>query len=207
MFLRSTLLGCCLALGFSAAQADDAPLKRIQTARALFDFGIEQQDPLLILAAAQLHKTVGVDPTTRAPQDGMTVDGAPFGWSDMLDAAAPLMAGDPTLQGLAKDIRAARSKGVTIGPVYSIVEIRAKGQDVYADVPFDGGQYAEIYVEGAAGIDLNLLVHDSKNRLVCSDTDISAIAYCGWRPASDAKFSITVVNDGSSGGRYSMMTN
>ena len=72
---------------------------------------------------------------------------------------------------------------------------------------FKGGEYAEVYVEGRGTSDLNLYVYDAQNRLVCSDTDISDIAYCGWRPAKTAAFSVKVENKGKSGAPYSMMTN
>lgn len=189
------------------AQAQDAPLRRLQAAHDLYEIGVKDNEPLYILAAAHLRKTVTLGEGELAPEGGETLDGKPFGWADMLASAAPLVEGDPVLEGIAEDIEAVRSKGVASGPVYSIVEIRAGGTDVYNSVPFVGGKYAEIYVEGASGTDLNVLVHDAQDRLVCSDTDISAIAYCGWSPASDGAFRITVVNDGSRGGRYSMITN
>lgn len=86
----ATLLGCSLAFRVNATQADDTPLKRIQTSRALFEIGIEHQDPLLILAAAQLHKTVGIYPTKPALQVGIAVDGTRLVGTDMLDAASPV---------------------------------------------------------------------------------------------------------------------
>lgn len=203
-------LALCAALMLVApiAQAQDAaPLSRIKTARALYDIGVTTQDPLYILTAAQLRKSVDLHPTDRAPEGGTALSETPLGWQDMLATAAPLITGDPMMTGLAQDIAAARTKGVASGPVYSVVEIGAGGRDKYPRLRFSGGQYAEIYVEGASGTDLNLLVHDAKGRLVCSDTDISAIAYCGWKPAANGDFVITVENDGTRGGSYSMMTN
>lgn len=208
--MRRATLALAVALSAAAAPATaqvQPPLQQMRLARQLYDLGLATGDPLYVLAAARLRKSVGLAATRRAPQDGGATDGAPLGWQEMLAAAAPLIAGDPALQGLAGDIAAEAAKGVATGPVYSIVEIRAGGRDVYPRLPFAGGQYAEIYVEGAAGTDLNLLVHDDRGRLVCSDTDISAIAYCGWRPAAGGAFSVTVTNAGRTGGRYSMMTN
>lgn len=210
-FARMTspaLAAIALALTLPAgATAQDAPLKRLQTAQGLYDIGMKDREPLYVLAAARLRKTVTLGEGDLAPEGGKTVNGQPFGWRDMLASATPMIEGDPVLEGIAEDIEAVRSKGVASGPVYSIVDIRGGGSDVYPGVRFTGGTYAEIYVEGASGTDLNVLVHDEQNRLVCSDTDISAIAYCGWRPAADGTFRITVVNEGSRGGRYSLITN
>ncbi len=200
------IIGAML-IGTGAVARADTALQQMQTARAMYEIGVAQDDPLLILAAAKLRKAIPTDPGTLTPEGGALTEGEPLGWQAMLAAAAPLVAGDPTLEGLAEDIEAERSKGVTNGPVYSIVKIGGGATDTYPSVPFTGGEYAEIYVEGPSGGDLNLLVHDAKGRLVCSDTDISAIAYCGWRPAADGAFTISVVNETGRGGQYSMMTN
>lgn len=208
MIRRPLALSLALSLAATAGVADDAaPLQQMRTARALYDIGVAEGDPLYILAAARLRKSVEPRPIDRAPEGGTAATGAPLGWQDILAAAASLIVGDPILLGLAEDIAAENSKGVMTGPVYSIVDIRAGGQDRYPGLPFTGGQYAEIYVEGPSGTDLNLTVRDDQGRLVCSDTDISAIAYCGWKPATDGRFAITVENQGRTGGRYSMMTN
>ena len=188
-------------------QAQDAThLQKVKTSRALFDIGISNQDPLMILAAAKLRKEVPLSAIERAPDGGTATDGSPLEWQDMLASAQLLITGNPILEGMADDIIAERSKGVTDGPVYSIADIRSGGRDTYDNLPFDGGKYAEIYVEGPAGSDLNLEIRDSQARIVCTDTDISAIAYCGWKPAESGVFHVTVVSE-NGGGRYSLMSN
>ena len=178
----------------------------VKTSRALFDIGISNQDPLMILAAAKLRKQIPLSAIERAPDGGTATDGSPLEWQDMLASAQLLITGNPILEGMADDIIAERSKGVTDGPVYSIADIRNGGRDTYDNLPFDGGKYAEIYVEGPAGSDLNLEIRDSQARIVCTDTDISAIAYCGWKPAESGVFHVTVVSE-NGGGRYSLMSN
>jgi hypothetical protein len=206
-FRLTTLTLAAALIAAPALAADPTPLDRMRAAHDLYRIGLDSGDGLLVLAAARLRKGVTLRPVDRAPEGGAMAEGEPLGWQQMLDAAGPLIAGDPVLSDLAEDIAAESDKGVMTGAVYSIVEIRAGGRDKYPSVPFAGGEYAEIYVEGPPGTDLNLMVHDDQGRLVCSDTDISAIAYCGWSPATNGQFAITVVNDGDNGGRYSMMTN
>lgn len=189
------------------ANAQSTLIEKVKTARALFDIGIAEGDGLMVLTAAKLRKSVPLKATDRAPKDGAKGDGAPDGWRAMLAAAGPLIAGDPSLEGLAADIEAARTKGVSDGPVYSIAVIAAGGTDLYPGIPFDGGTYAEIYIEGPAGADLNLFIRDAQDRLVCSDSDISAIAYCGWRPAETGTYTISVVSEAGPGGRYSLISN
>ncbi|MCP5036563.1 MAG: hypothetical protein GY945_03070 [Rhodobacteraceae bacterium] len=211
MSLKSLLPAAVLTIAATAVTAQEAaPLLRLQTSYSMYSIGVSMEDPLLIIAAARLRKTVRLEATERVPDDAAIVDeaaGQPLGWRDMLDMADELAAGDPLMEELGEDIRAERAKGVATGPVYSIMSIRGGGHDLYSDVQFSGGEYAEIYVEGASGTDLNIQVRDHKDRLVCSDTDISAIAYCGWQPIQDGNFSITVENKSGRGGQYSLITN
>ncbi len=187
-------------------------LQRVQTSHQMFKAGQTDRDPLLIIAAAKLRKTVGLEQTDRNPQDGNDAATAPdesaaLTWHSMLDVARDLSVGDDLMLGLIDDIVAENTKGVVNGPVYNIANIAAKKSDTYNAIPFEAAKYAEIYVEGQGSADLNLFVYDSKNRLVCSDSDASDIAYCGWRPNVSDGFSIKVTNKGNVATRYSLMTN
>ncbi len=217
MFSKSICLSLGLFVGVTMASAPalhaetGASLKTAQMSASLFLTGVEQSDPILIMAAAKLRKSLNLSPTDRKPdQDGAPGDvapEAPLTWQQMLDAAEELAADDEALLGLIEDILVERSKGVATGQVYSISSIRAGGTDTYPPLPYTGGDYAEVYVEGQAATDLNLYVQDAKGRLVCSDTDISAIAYCGWRPAQTGGFTIIVKNKGGESSPYSLITN
>jgi hypothetical protein len=217
MFSKTICLSAGLFLGALSASAPaahaetGATLKTAQMSASLFLTGLEQSDPILIMAAAKLRKSLNLTPTERSPEQdgasGETPAEAPLTWEQMLDAAEELSLADETLLGLIEDIRVERSKGVATGQVYSISSIRAGGTDTYPPLPYTGGDYAEVYVEGQAATDLNLFVHDAKGRLVCSDTDISAIAYCGWRPAQTGGFTIIVMNKGGVASSYSLITN
>ena len=74
-------------------------------------------------------------------------------------------------------------------------------------MPFRGGEYAEVYVEAPLGVDLNLTVLDAEGHVVCSDTDTSHIAYCGWTPATDGAFTLVIENAGDLPADYALMTN
>lgn len=209
MFACRIPLGCALALGLAGAglAQDAAPLKLAETSRLVYDAGIEARDPVLVLAAAKLRRDLSLQAGDRTPEDGEAATGGPLDFAAMLDTARDLAVGDDALLGIIEDTAAETTKGVVNGPVYNIARLGAKGTDTYNGVPFEGGQYAEIYVEATGSQDMNLHVYDSQNRLVCSDTDASAIAYCGWRPRSTAGFAIKVTNASGSSARYSMMTN
>ena len=164
-------------------------------------------DPLLILSAAKLRKTLNLTEIPRPATQGEAATDTPTGWQDMLAAAEPLAEGDDTLLGLIDDIRAETTKGVATGPVYNIGKIANGKTDIYGKVDFNGGEYAEVYIEAKGATDLNLTVTDAMGRLVCSDTDKSHIAYCGWRPSKTEGFSIRVENRGPNGVTYALMTN
>jgi len=198
------LLYAAIVAGISTPAIAQHPLKTAQLSRQLYDHGVAANDALLIIAAARLRK--GVTPA-RTDKSAATQDTPHLGWQDMLGTAATLAAGNETLEGLIDDLKIETTKGIVNGPVYSISDVRSGGENVYDALPFEGAAYAEVYLEGQTNSDLNLFIHDDKGRLVCSDTDISDIAYCGWRPAQTGTFTVTVKNKGPSASRYSMMTN
>ncbi|MEP2530335.1 hypothetical protein [Shimia sp.] len=197
------------AQGLAHAQtsAQPSPISALRLSAELFAMGQTQQDPLLVLTAAKLRKSVSLSPTDRAPTGGQVETGTTLEWQTMLETAAALAAADDALLGLIEDVRFETSKGVSDGPVYSVAIIGAGGTDEYESLPFTGGDYAEIYVEGKGNTDLNLYVYDAQGRLVCSDTDISDIAYCGWRPATTSGFRIEVRNKGDANNQYALITN
>lgn len=186
-----------------AQPAQSQPLSAVKTAElsgALYQAGLAADDPVLMLAAAKLRKAM----VPRAETAGTE---APLGWQEMLASAAALADGDADLLAVIDDVAAESGKGVAAGPVYSIGNLNAGDSDSYPAVAFIGGDYAEVYVEAKVTTDLNIAVYDSKGRLVCSDTDASPIAYCGWRPGTTDSFTMSVQNDGPLGATYALMTN
>lgn len=200
----------CLLLALTAppAVAEGATaLQLAGTSARTYALGLETGDPLLILTAARLRKGVEPVASDRAPVGGKALDDTPLGWEEMLASAEALAAGDAVLLGLIADLRAETTKGVAYGPVYNIGSLASGGNDTYPPMEFLAGDYAEIYVEAKTATDLNLTVRDSAGRLVCSDTDQSHIAYCGWTPAEAGAFTVTVENNGPTDAPYALMTN
>ena len=183
------------------------PVKTAELSARLYATGLELGDPLLILSAAKLRKSLGLTATPRLPEGGVADTETPLSWQDMLASATDLAADDETLLGLIDDISAESNKGVFSGPVYNIGSLKNGGKDSYPGVEFVGGEYAEVYVEAKSATDLNLSIYDAQGRLVCSDTDASHIAYCGWRPADTGSFTMKVENHGPQGAKYALMTN
>ena len=214
--IRPVLLSLSLLLPLPAAAQDQTPLRTLELSKRLYEAGRDARDALLVIAAARLRKQVTVAPrpdADAAPQPGaraMPQDGqqdGPLGWEQMLADAATFAGEDGDLAGIIADVHATQHKGIVSGPVYSIAVLPAGETARFGPYPFAGGRYAEVYVEGDGSADLNLYVHDAEGRLICADTDLSDIAYCGWRPAGDGVFTITVENAGAAENRYALMTN
>ncbi|MBL9048697.1 MAG: hypothetical protein JNK19_01110 [Tabrizicola sp.] len=206
--MRRILLAALLSTLALPALADTpSPVKVAELSARLYAMGVEQSDPLLILSAARLRKTLAPVATDRAATEGTPGEGTPLSWEEMLASAEALADGDEALVGLIDDIRAETTKGVASGPVYNIGSLTNGRNDTYPPIEFRGGEYAEVYVEAKAATNLNLTVYDDRGRLVCSDTDISHIAYCGWTPAQAGSFTLKVENKGPASASYALMTN
>ena len=207
--LATTLATACLAamLALPAGAEALTPVKTAELSARLYAAGLDLADPLLIVSAARLRKSLGMKPVDRVAEGGTQDVGAPLGWEEMLASATDMAEGDDTMLGLIEDVRAESSKGAATGPVYNIGTLGNGATDTYPTVEFVGGEYAEIYVEAKSATDLNLTVYDSQGRLVCSDSDASHIAYCGWRPADTSSFVMKVENKGPQGAKYALMTN
>jgi hypothetical protein len=205
--MRRFLAACVVSLALPAWAEAPSPVKVAELSARLYAAGMAAGDPLLVLSAARLRKGLAPVATGRAAVDGLAGEGAPLSWEEMLASASELAAGDETVLGLIDDARVETTKGVASGPVYNIGSLGNGNGDTYPPIEFRGGEYAEVYVEARAATNLNLAIYDDKGRLVCSDTDISHIAYCGWTPATPGSFTLKVENKGPVGAEYALMTN
>ena len=211
MIFRCAIVSATLACLAAPVVADGVrDLQKIEASRVLYEDGVQNKDALLVIAAAKLRRSVGLLPTDRSPEEADAEPGDAtdhIGWMAMLDTAKSYSVGDDLMLGLIEDIESETTKGVVNGPVFNVGRVDAKRSHTYRSVPFDGSKYAEIYIEAKGSNDLNLYIYDAQDRLVCSDTDNSAIAYCGWTPRATANFSIKVSNESSARAQYSLITN
>jgi hypothetical protein len=207
--MRLSLLAILFATLTAAPALADGPsaIKIAELSARLYSMGLDRGDPFLILSAARLRKTLAPVATDRAAIAGTAAKGTPLRWEDMLASATALAGDDATILGLIADAQAETVKGVASGPVYNIGSLSNGGNDTYPPIEFRGGEYAEVYVEAKSATNVNLTILDDRGRLVCSDTDISHIAYCGWTPAAGGTFTLKVENKGPVSAAYALMTN
>lgn len=212
---KSTLsaLGLAALIAAPGSALAENPVRNAELSARLFEEAVDLQDPMLAVAAARLRKSVlarrvDIEPQKDGPVDPDSSYDRLRSWQDMIAFALQVAPDDPVIARLADDVKFAGTKGVTSGQVYSITTIRAGGTDTYPPMTYTGGEYADVYVEGAqSAADLNVLVRDGQGRVVCSDTDVSAIAYCGWRPTSSEGFTVVVTNTSGTATSYSLITN
>lgn len=205
--MRRFVVVCVISLALPAWAEGPSLVKLAELSARTYAAGMAAGDPLLVLSAAKLRKGMAPVAGDRAAAGGTPGQGAPLGWEEMLASAAQLAAGDEAVLGLIEDARVETTKGVASGPVYNIGSLGNGKGDTYPPIEFRGGEYAEVYVEAKVAANLNLRIYDDKGRLVCSDTDISHIAYCGWTPANAGTFTLEVENKGPSAADYALMTN
>lgn len=205
--MRCFLAACLVTIALPAWAEDQSPVKVAELSARLYVAGVEAGDPLLILSATKLRKSLALVAGDRAAVGGTIGEGAPLRWEEMLASASELAGEDEVVLGLIEDAMVEATKGVASGPVYNIGSLGNGRGDTYPPIEFRGGEYAEVYVEAKAAVNLNLAIYDDRGRLVCSDTDISHIAYCGWTPASPGTFTLKVENKGPSAADYALMTN
>jgi hypothetical protein len=202
-----TALSFSIAFAMPVSAEPLSPVKTAELSARLFEAGLAAQDAILVLTAAKLRKQISPEQVVRQAESGAAGSDGFVGWEDMLAQATELATGDEALLGLIEDARAETTKGVATGPVYNIGALGAGRVDKYPRIAFRGDEYAEVYVEAKSSVDLNLMVLDGQGRLVCSDTDASHIAYCGWRPAESGDYSLVVENKGKASTNYALMTN
>ena len=194
-------IAALLALAAVPAGADPAagPLRLADLSARLYAAGLAEGDAILIATAARLRRDAGL------PAD-LPGDLVPD-WTAMLATAETLAAGDPALLDLIADLRAETVKGIISGPEYRRAALDARASETLPPLAFKGGDYAEVYVEAASGTDVNLTILDAAGHVVCTDTDRSHVAYCGWTPAADGDFTVVIDNLSPIAADYALMTN
>lgn len=193
---RPLLLSLFLGAASAALAEPASPLRLAALSADLYAQGVETADPLTILTAARLRKSAAPD---LAPED-------PLSWQSMLAAASALAGDDPAVAALAADIAAETAKGAIAGAVIRRGDADP-GETPLLALDFEGGAYAEVYVEAAPGTDINIFVRDADGNVVCEDRNTSFVAYCGWTPSQDGSFTLTVENRSTAPTEYSLMTN
>jgi hypothetical protein len=193
------------------APATDEPIARLQMAADLLAVGRSSKDPLALIVAARIMKTLGgaeidLKPQTKDAAANAPKPGRPIMPETILIEARDLAKGDKITNLL---IDETAGMGVTNAPGRPKTHqdtVQPGATDVY-NVVFNAGQLAEAGIAGDGESDLDLFVYDENDHLVCRSTASTDREYCRWWPRWTGPFRIEIQNLGAAANLYRLATN
>jgi hypothetical protein len=193
------------------APATDEPVEQLQMASDLLTFGRKTRDPVALIVAARVMKALGGAEADRKPEGRTAADaaqksGQPVSADTVLAEARDLAKGDKIVSLLVEETAAAAPVTSEGQPRIHQDTVQPGGSDVYS-VVFTGGQLAEAGIAGDGDSDLDLLVYDDNDHLVCRSAGTSDREYCRWWPRWSGAFRIEVQNLGTVANLYRLATN
>lgn len=190
------------------------PMDRIIMADSLIAYGDAENDPIALILAAKVKKQVGETVVTydkkiegsgeakgdkKEPSDFTSVDA-------VLARAKDLANGRKDLLAMIADVEEMSSRGDVTGPNYHKDAIMPQHIDIY-EVVFEGGETAQVVVNGDGDTDLDLFITDENGHDICSDADPTDIMICEFTPKWTGQFTIKIKNLGSVYNAYTLRTN
>ena len=202
--------GVNIGSGPKAPAADD-PIARLQMTADLLAVGRATKDPLALIVAAKIMKSLGstdidLKPEARADPANLQKPGQPVSPDTILLEARDLAKGDKITNLLIDETAALSRPGGAGQPKTHQDTVQPAATDVYI-VVFDGGQLAEAGIAGDGASDLDLFVYDENNHLVCRSTASTDREYCRWWPRWTGPFRIEVQNLGVVADLYRLAIN
>ena len=193
------------------APATDEPVARLQMSSDLLAFGRDNKDPLALIVAARIMKTVGgteadMKPEGRGAADNPQKPGQPVTSDTILVEARDLGKGDKLTNLLIDEAGAMGSGGGATQLKTHQDTAQVGATDAYT-VLYNGGQLAEAGLAGDGSSDLDLLVYDENDHLVCRSASSSDREYCQWWPRWTGPFRIEIQNLGTVPNLYRVATN
>ncbi len=193
------------------APATEEPIARLQMTADLLAVGRTSRDPLALVVAARIMKTLGgaeidLKPEARAATATAQKAGQATSPETILIEARDLAKGDKITNLLIDETTA---MGVTTAPGQPKTHqdtVQPGATDTYS-VVFNAGQLAEAGVAGDGDSDLDLFVYDENDHLVCRSTASTDREYCRWWPRWTGSFRIEIQNLGAVANLYRLATN
>jgi hypothetical protein len=202
--------GVNISSGPKAPAADD-PIARLQLTADLLAAGRAAKDPLALIVAARIMKSLGgadtdLKPEAKAAPSNAQKPGQPVSPDTILVEARDLAKGDKITNLLIDETAAMGRAGGPGQPKTHQDTLQPAATDVYI-VVFNGGQLAEAGIAGDGASDIDLAVYDENNHLVCRSTASTDREYCRWWPRWTGPFRIEVQNLGTAADLYRLATN
>jgi hypothetical protein len=202
--------GVNIGSGPKAPAADD-PIARLQMTADLLAVGRATKDPLALVVAARIMKTLGgaeidLKPEARQATASTKKPGQPVSPDTILLEARDLAKGDKITILLIDETASIAVSRDAEQPKTHQDTIQPGATDVYT-VVFNGGQLAEAGIAGDGDSDLDLFVYDENDHLVCRSTASTDREYCRWWPRWTGPFRIEIQNLGGVADLYRLATN
>ena len=202
--------GVNIASGPKAAAADE-PIARLQMSSDLLTFGRDTKDPLDLIVAARIMKALGgtevdLKPEGRTATERAQKSGQPVSADSILVEARDLAKGDKLTNLLIDEAGAMGFDGSAVQPKTHQDTALVGATEAYT-VVYSGGQLAEAGLAGDGSSDLDLLVYDENDHLVCRSASSSDREYCQWWPRWTGSFRIEIQNLGTAANLYRLTTN
>lgn len=211
----------------AAADPSAAPtaVSEFDAAMTTAQFGLAQQDPMILAGAARMMAMIG-----SAEGDG-SIEEAPFGEgetgkpaTDSMTEKAETAERDGSLaEGLFDDARQlARGNEDVLAMIDDFADVSTRGSvtgvgtykrrisarsTVFISERYRGGELAEIALIGDGDTDVDLFVFDANNNEICRSTRRGDREYCSWTPAWTRNFTIAAKNYGSVYNQTTLITN
>lgn len=192
-------------------------LKALSLAKSNAVMGYGMQNPILLIAAAQIlienpvsdvqlvsSNTPEFTPTDDESKISITLDP-----TKLLDDARIFAMGNQNAMALIENLKgtiSSTSRGTVSGP-YTLERYVDKRMMNEYTINFVGEQLAEILVVGDGDTDLDLYVYDSNNNEIDSDTDYTDRCYVSWVPKWTGPFKVIIVNRGGVYNKFTLFTN
>lgn len=184
----------------------------------LATYGDQKKDALALIVAARLQSEVGVQAAKHERTAGKGADkgdkkagAAPQARDNSVAAltgrAKQYAGGRKDLIALADDVAKSGTRGVTTGPKGATHTVNARATDVFRNLVFRGGEPAAVGISGDGDTDLDLVVFDENNNVVCRADGPGDDEICRWNPRWTGPFRIEVRNLGNVYNRYRILTN
>jgi hypothetical protein len=194
------------------APATEEPIAQLQMTSDLLAVGRSVKDPLALVVAARIMKTLGGSEIDLKPEAKASVPAnalkpsPPVSPEVILLEARDLAKGDKITNLLIDETAAMSGAGETGQPKTHQEIVQPAATDIYTIV-FNGGQLAEAGIAGDGASDLDLFVYDENDHLVCRSTASTDREYCRWWPRWTGPYRIEVQNLGANADLYRLATN
>ncbi len=181
-------------------------------AEQLIRYGDQKKDALPLIVAVRIQREAGAQDKDRKKEtkggDGKqaTKQGLDMSTKGVLERAKQYAGSRKDLVALADDAAAASARGRTRGPARFTTTVNARTTDVYRET-FNGGERAYVAISGDGDTDLDLIVYDENNNLICRADSRSDDEACTWHPRWTGMFRIEVRNLGNVYNRYVIVSN